>query len=146
MKQHPVGSSLILVASLHSAVALWRFGPTLSGMVQEGLFNTVRTGAIRAALVEDVAWRANLVMVERAFATWYVIYGVLTFLLGLAVTALERRGDEIPASLVASLGTFAAVAIAVEPMSGAWLLLIPVGIVCYRRARAHIIPKPPSRS
>ena len=140
MKKHPVGSSLILVAGLHSLVALWRFGPILGGMLQEGLFNTVRTGAVRAVLVDDAAWRDNLVMVERAFATWYVIYGVLTFLLGLAVMALERRGDATPGSLVASLGTLAVVAISIEPMSGAWLLLVPVGIACYQRARTPALP------
>ena len=133
MRKTPIGSSLILIGALHSVVGLWRFAPILSGMLREGLFNTVRTGVVRAAVVGDGAWHGSLVMVERAFATWYLYTGIALVLLGLAVTALERGSTQVPGSLAAGLAAFAAIAVTVAPMSAGWLLLIPATIICYQR-------------
>ena len=132
----PVGSALILIGALHSFVGAWRFAPILGGMFRDGLFNTVRTGVVRAAVAGDGAWHGSLVMVERAFATWYLYTGFALVLLGLAVRALERRGDQPPGSLAAGLVAFAAVAVTVAPLSAGWLLLIPAAIILRQRVRA----------
>lgn len=74
-------------------------------------------------------------------ASWFLLAGVLTFVAGVAIDALEHTGGRPPMLLGASLLAFAVAGIAVMPVSGFWLFL-PPSIALLRRTRRR--PHPPS--
>jgi hypothetical protein len=111
-----LGRWIVAVSALHTLVALAVFRPQLSSIVERGFFNS---------LGEDV---------RLSVAAWYVLFGAVLFVLGLAIDALERHeGLAIPRSLGWSLLVLALVGVSLMPASGFWLALPPAIAILLRK-------------
>lgn len=112
-----IGRWLIGVALLHTLFAAVVFHAPLWDMAQRGVFDTVGKDPTAAA------------------TAWFVLFGVLMGLLGLATTPLERHDDR-PAMQVLGIGVLAlcTMGLVLMPASGFWLGL-PAGmaLLCKRR-------------
>jgi hypothetical protein len=112
-----IGAWLIAVAALHTVFALVVFGDPLRGLLARGLFDAIG-GDLRSAV-----------------AAWFLLFGLLLFVFGLAVAALERAGGPLPASLGWSLLGLALLGVVLMPASGFWLAFPPAIAILLRTAR-----------
>ncbi|PWF48408.1 DUF6463 family protein [Massilia glaciei] len=113
-----IGRWIIFVAAGHSLLGLAVFSKVLVRMFERGVFNSV--GADPGA---------NL-------ATWFLMFGAVLALLGMALNALERHQD-FPAARSLGVGillmTIAGVVLV--PVSGFWLALpAAIALVWQRKA------------
>jgi Family of unknown function (DUF6463) len=106
MKQW-IGRWLIVVAAIHTIFAMAVFGDALLGIFKRGVFNTVGTDARTAGVV------------------WFVLFGAMLFVGGLAVAALEKASMPIPKSIGWSLFFICAAGVVLMPASGFWLAFPP---------------------
>jgi hypothetical protein len=115
-----IGHWLIGVAVLHTVFAVAVFHAPLWDMAQRGVFDTVGQNPTAAA------------------TAWFVLFGLLLGLLGLATTPLERHDDR---SAMQALGvgvlTLCALGLVLMPASGFWLGL-PAAIALLCKRRTHI--------
>ena len=56
---------------------------------------------------------------------WFLLWGVMAFLLGQAVARLEDLGEALPARLGWGLAAMSLAAIALAPKGGFWWVLLP---------------------
>ena len=114
-----IGRWLVAVAIVHTGFAVFVFAPDLGEIVRRGFFNVV-AGDMRLVAV-----------------TWFVLFGAVLFIVGLAVTALERSNQaQVPASVGWSLLALALLGIALMPASGFYLVLVPAMAVVLKSRRA----------
>lgn len=112
--KHWKGRWLIGVSILHTLFAAVAFGPVLSLVVERGVFNTA--GDFNIAGADP----------QVGVVVWFVLFGVLLFVTGLAVSALERVSpDPLPKSLGWSLLALGALGVILMPVSGFWLAFPP---------------------
>ena len=71
-----------------------------------------------------------------AAALWFLFAAGLLVTLGVCVRALEQRGATPPAALGWLLAAVAAIAVALMPENGAWLIF-PIAALVVVRARRH---------
>ena len=117
--KHWVGRWLIGVSALHTAFAVAVFGSVLASIYKRGVYNTVGGDAQTAAVV------------------WFVLFGVLLFICGLAIAALERSSNRpLPKSIGWSLLALGGVGVTLMPVSGFWLVFPPAIAVLVRRSVA----------
>lgn len=111
-----IGTWLMIVAAIHTAVAVWIFGDRLWGLAVAGLFDSVGDDPMIGAIV------------------WFVLFGAVLFICGQAVAKLElaTRGD-LPKPLGWSLLALAALGVVLMPVSGFWLAFPPAIAVLGRR-------------
>ena len=116
-----IGHWLIAVAALHTIYAGVVFGQVFLGIAQRGVIDSVGLDAMRGV------------------AVWFLLFGVLLAVLGLAITALERVGQ---ASSLRILGwcllLVCALGIALMPASGFWLALPPTLALIRKRDSAPV--------
>ena len=109
------GPSLLAISALHTAIALLLFRPVLYEMLERGIFNTVGDDPMRGAVV------------------WFVFFGAVLALFGLAVTMLERNAPQVSQrSLGAGLLALAVLGVALMPVSGFWLAF-PIAVAMLRK-------------
>lgn len=112
-----IGRWLVGVAVLHTVFAVVVFRAPLWDMAQRGVFDTVGQNPTAAA------------------TAWFVLFGLLMGLLGLATTPLERHDDR-SAMQVLGVGVLVlcALGLVLMPASGFWLGL-PAGmaLICKRQ-------------
>jgi hypothetical protein len=112
-----IGRWLVGVAVLHTVFAVVVFHAPLWDMAQRGVFDTVGQNPTAAA------------------TAWFVLFGFLMGLLGLATTPLERHDDR-NAMQVLGVGVLVlcSLGLVLMPASGFWLGL-PAGIalICKRQ-------------
>jgi fucose permease len=106
MKQW-IGRWLIVVAAIHTIFATIVFGDVLLGILKRGVFNTVGTDARTASVV------------------WFVLFGAMLFVGGLAVAALEKSSMPIPKSIGWGLLLICIAGVVLMPASGFWLAFPP---------------------
>lgn len=123
MQRRWVGRWLIVVSVIHTLFALVVFGRVLRSLVERGLFNTVGKDPQVAAVA------------------WFVLFGVVLFIAGLAVDALEAARVPLPRSLGWSLLALVALGLVLMPASGFWLALPPAVALLVRRSRPSL-PEP----
>jgi len=117
--KHWIGRWLIGVAILHTLFAVVMFGKALWSVIQRGVFNTVGTDQLVGVIV------------------WFVLFGGVVFICGLAVSALERLSPgPLPKSLGWSLLALATVGVVLMPASGFWLVFPPAIAVLARKTPA----------
>jgi uncharacterized membrane protein YccF (DUF307 family) len=111
------GSWLMGVAVIHTGFALAVFGDELRGVVARGVFDSVGTDPMVGTVV------------------WFVLFGAMLFVCGLAVAALEHATlGELPRSLGWSLAALATLGVVLMPASGFWLAYPPAIAILARKA------------
>ena len=116
--KHWIGRWLVGVSIIHSLFAVVVFRSVLSSIIERGVFDTVgndpRTGAV----------------------AWFVLFGVVLFICGLAVSALERSSSgPLPKSLGWSLVALVVLGVVLMPASGFWLAIPPAVAILWRKPR-----------
>lgn len=115
-----IGRWLIGVSAGHTLFAVVMFNEDLLSVVRRGVFNTVGTDPMVAAVV------------------WFVLFGAILFICGLAVSALEKSSPSpLPKSLGWSLLALAMLGVILMPMSGFWLVFPPAIAVLARKSNAQ---------
>lgn len=102
-----IGNWLMGVAVLHTAFAVAVHGGVLRSIGERGVFNTVGGDPLTGAVA------------------WFVLFGVLLFACGLAVSALEKAGAPMPRSLGVCMLALTALGVLLMPASGFWLAFPP---------------------
>ncbi len=109
-----IGKAIIGIGVLHSVFGIVFLGPTLAVLWSEGLLNTVRGEP------------------DREFAFWFLAFGLLSVILGAVVDWAERKSEFPPAFFGWSLLAFTIAMVAIMPVSGGWLLLVPAVAAIWR--------------
>lgn len=115
-----LGRWIVGVSLLHTLVALVLFRSQLSAILERGFFNSLGGDA------------------RLSVAAWFVLFGAVLFVLGLAIDALERhKGSAVPRSLGWSLLALGLVGVSLMPASGFWLTFPPAVAILLRRGAGH---------
>lgn len=116
-----IGRWLMSVAVLHEAIAVVQYHDVLATVAQRGVFNTVAGEPEIGAVV------------------WSLLFGMVAFIGGLAVSALERSGAALPKSLGWCLLALAVAGAVLVPVSGFWLVFPPAIAIMTRKSstRSH---------
>jgi len=118
-----VGPWLIGVSVIHTVLALAVFGQVLASIVRRGIFNTVGADPMTAAVV------------------WFVLFGAMLFICGLAVAALESSSaNRLPSSIGWGLLAMAIVGATLMPASGFWLVFPPAIALLLNKAKGSVKP------
>ena len=111
-----IGPWLIGVSALHTVFAVVVFNKVLVSILERGVFNTVGTDPMNAAVV------------------WFLLFGAMLFVCGLAVAALERSSSHpVPRSIGVSLLLMGVVGVTLMPVSGFWLVFPPAIAVLLKK-------------
>ena len=110
-----VGSSLLAIGSLHVVFSLVRFRLPLLEIVENGVVAGAHTP-------------------EQFGAFWFLVAGPLMVLCGISVRAQEATGSTPGPLFGWTLLATAVLGVAVFPVSGFWLLLLP-GILAMRTGK-----------
>lgn len=109
--QKYLGYSLILIALLHQLVGLIIYQPALAEIINAGVFNTVN----------PPYW-------NRDAAFWFLMFGAVFLLLGMAVHWAQEKTGTIPAFMAWGILLICLIGLTLMPASGFWLA-IPVALV-----------------
>ena len=109
-----IGKVIIIIGLIHISVGLILLWSTLAELLSEGLFNTVHGQAMREGFF------------------WFTFFGVLLIILGAWLNWCERKQQQLPSFLGWSLLGMVAVMLFIMPVSGAWLMLVPIGGIIKR--------------
>ena len=114
-----IGRWLIGVSLFHTVVAGLLFGQDLITVVQRGEFHIIGSDPIAGA------------------AIWFLLFGVLLFLCGLAINALEQASPRpLPKAIGWALLALGLMGVMIMPMSGFWLALPPALAIIAARSTA----------
>lgn len=117
-----IGRWTVAVAAVHTLFAGVALREPLTDIVERGVLDAVGTDPLSAA------------------TAWFVLFGCLLFVLGLAISALERSTPSavVPVGLGWAMLGICALGIVLMPISGFYLLLVPaLAIFARRRAVAR---------
>jgi hypothetical protein len=115
-----IGRWLIGTSIIHTMYDVAVHGNVLLSIVQRGVFNTVGTDPMVGKVV------------------WSVLFGLVVFITGLAVSALERSSSGVlPKSLGWSMLALATFGVVLMPASGFWLAFPPAIAVLVRRSNVR---------
>lgn len=116
-----IGRWLMAVAVIHTLFAVVEFHSVLATIGRLGVLDAVGTDPMRGAV------------------TWFVLFGLMLFIAGLAASALEQvTGGVLPRSFGWSLLGLAVLGIVLMPASGFWLVLPPAFAVLTRRSTPEL--------
>ncbi|MCU6434266.1 DUF6463 family protein [Undibacterium sp. Jales W-56] len=103
-----IGKWFCWVAALHTMFACLVFGKIFIQVVQRGVFNSVGNDPLIAA------------------AIWFLLFGAVLALLGMAIHTLEQAGN-FPSARSIGLGTLmlTILGVVLMPVSGFWLAFPP---------------------
>lgn len=106
--KHWIGLSIIGIGFIHCLVGGVALGQVFVELLGEGLFNTVNQQPMREAFY------------------WFMAFGLLLMVFGWLVYWLERQAIQLPKNLAILLSIFLVILLFIMPISGAWLMWIPV--------------------
>jgi hypothetical protein len=110
-----IGKWVMFVALGHTVVAFAFFATTYRGLLERGLFNTVTS--------------------EKAgMAVWFGLGGLLLFIVGMLVSALEKQGLRVPVPAGLALLSLTLIGVVLMPVSGFWLMIPAIIAIFYRRS------------
>ncbi len=104
---------IIGIGFVHCLVGALLIGHIFQDLWSEGLFNTVNG------------------QLEREAFFWFMAFGLLLMLLGVVLYWLAQAKFRLPATFAWLLLSFLLVLVIIMPVSGAWLLLVPIGGLFY---------------
>ncbi|MEM9820878.1 MAG: DUF6463 family protein, partial [Bacteroidota bacterium] len=102
-----IGKVVVLIGCIHTLFGFVMLWPIFQNLLAAGLINTVNGQLDREAFF------------------WFIHFGVALILLGALIDWVEKQGNAWPSWLAWSLLIWTIVLVAVMPVSGAWLMLIP---------------------
>ena len=105
-----IGKSVMAVAIGHTIVGLIVFGPALRTFFDGGIVNTITAGQNPG----------------REAAFWFLFTGFAILVIGGLVDYLEKHDLAIPLFVGVSTAILTIIGIIVMPMSGFWLMIIPL--------------------
>lgn len=108
------GIWIIIVAALHTVVAVINFGSQYKTMIANGVANSVNSA-------------------QTALAAWFFLAGILLLILGLLIYSFEKQSISISISIAITLLFFTILGTALMPVSGFWLLFPPVLAMLYTK-------------
>lgn len=95
------------VAVVHTLFGFVVFAPVLRELLERGVLDSVGNDPMRGAVA------------------WFVLFGVVLFLAGQAIDALEAASQPVPKAVGAGLLVLCVLGIVLMPASGFWLALPP---------------------
>ena len=111
-----IGYWLMLVAVIHTVAMFIFFPAPLADIFKRGVFDSIGTEPLLGAVA------------------WFGLCGVLLFMFGMAINALERSAQGVPLSMAWAILALTVLGIVLMPTSGFWLALpAVVGILLQQR-------------
>lgn len=105
-----IGKSLLIIGIGHSLLGSIVFRSAYASILKENLVNTITLNGNSSK--------------EEAF--WFLISGFALMIIGGLVGYIESKNIEIPVFLIWSLILVTAIGVFMMPVSGFWLLLLPI--------------------
>lgn len=115
-----IGKTLICIAIGHSSVGFISYRSVLEIIFNDGVFNTIVIGGNP----------------NRESAFWFLYSGFMLLLVGGLVDYLERLDLDIPLLFTIAFSVLTVMGILVMPVSGFWLLILPILGLIFRKIRA----------
>jgi hypothetical protein len=113
-----IGKNLFIIGIGHSFVGLVAFRKTVALIINENILNTI---SINSNSPKEAAF-------------WFLITGFALMIIGSLVNLIENNNIGMPAFLLWSLILITAIGVLMMPVSGFWLLLVPIiGLIIRRR-------------
>ena len=113
-----IGRWLIGISIFHSVVAGLIFGKDLVAVARRGEFHTIGSDPTAGA------------------AIWFLLFGVLLFVCGLVIDALEQASPRpLPKTIGWSLLALSLMGVMIMPLSGFWLAFPPAIAIIAARSR-----------
>lgn len=111
-----IGYWLMLVAVIHTVAMFIFFPAPLADIFKRGVFDSIGNESLLGAVA------------------WFGLFGVLIFIVGMAVNSLERSAQGVPVSMAWAILALTVLGIVLMPASGFWLALpAVVGILFQQR-------------
>ena len=112
-----IGKWVMFVALGHTAVGIALFGGVYRELLARGLYNTISS--------------------EKAgLAVWFALFGVVLFIAGMLVSALESNHAGIPKSVGVALLLLTVLGVVLMPVSGFWLMFPAIAVILLKKAPA----------
>jgi len=112
-----IGKWVMFVALGHTVVGIALFGGVYRELLARGLYNTISS--------------------EKAgLAVWFALFGVVLFIAGMLVAALESNHAGIPKSVGFALLLLTVLGVVLMPVSGFWLMFPAIAVILLKKAPA----------
>lgn len=114
MKQW-IGRWVMFVALGHTVVGITFFGSVYRELLAHGLYNSITS--------------------EKAgLAVWFALFGVVLFVIGMLLSALESTNARIPKSVGVALLLLTVLGVVLMPVSGFWLMIPAILAILLKKA------------
>ncbi len=115
-----VGVAVVAIGIIHVLFGVVVFRGTLVEILRDGIVNTVNG------------------QLDRELTFWFIIFGLLTILLGALIDWCETSAPKLPQFLGWSLLGLTGICVLFMPLSGGWLLLVPaIGAIARSKAEGR---------
>tara|TARA_B110000971_G_C19860122_1_gene431256 strand:- start:505 stop:873 length:369 start_codon:yes stop_codon:yes gene_type:complete len=101
------GKWIMAVAVLHTVFSLYYFSAPYQEVLNSGIINSVKTPEI-------------------GLAVWFFIFGIILFISGQLILAIEKINQPVPLAAGLGLLVLAVLGAVLMPVSGFWLIFPPV--------------------
>jgi len=110
-----IGKWVMFVALGHTAVGIVLFGSVYRELLANGLYNSISS--------------------EKAgLAVWIALFGVVLFIVGMLLSALESNSASIPKSAGIALLLLTVLGVVLMPVSGFWLMFPATLVILLKKA------------
>lgn len=113
--KHWIGKWVMFVALGHTVVGVMMFGGVYRQLLANGLYNAVDSAGV-------------------GMAVWFALFGVVLFVVGLLLSALESSRARIPASVGVALLLLTVLGVVLMPVSGFWLMLPAIAAILLKKS------------
>lgn len=108
---------VMFVSAGHTAVAVMFFGSTYGEIVQNGVYNAVKSE-------------------KTGLAVWFLFFGFLLFVFGMLLAVIEKNEtSQIPNSIGMALLILTTLGVILMPVSGFWLLFPAAFALLYKKTK-----------
>ena len=115
-----VGMAVVAIGIIHVLFGVVVFRGTLVEILRDGIVNTVNGQP------------------DRELSFWFIIFGILTILLGALIDWCEANAPMLPRFLGWSLLGLTGICVLIMPLSGGWLLVVPsIGAITRSKTEAR---------
>ncbi len=130
MKYRWTGPLLMGTAVLHNVVGIFFLREPLLAIMRDGIVNAISPNQMQPNF-------------DREAAFWFLLVGVLLFILGQLAQWVQQKTDALPDALGWWLLGLALVGVVMMPVSGFWLILPQAAYILYvnRAARRALSPE-----
>lgn len=105
----------MFVALGHTAVGVTFFGSVYRELLASGLYNSITSD-------------------KAGLAVWFALFGVVLFVAGMLLSALESSNSGIPRSVGVALLLLTVLGVVLMPVSGFWLMIPAILAIFMKKA------------